>query len=414
MGPSSPLPLEGPAMLPRSALRNVLLLAFCQALALSCQSLSMAASSLVGQRLADDVALTTLPLGLQYFGTMAATMPASLLMKKIGRRPGLSIGTLFGMASGALTTTGVLIEHFWVFSAGTFCLGVFAGHVFFYRFAAADAVAPEQRSRVISYVLAGGLAAAFIGPEIAKRARELIGDAEFAGAYAFIIALAFLSLILLQFIRIPRPSEAETRSGGRPLATLLRNPSLPVAILAGMVGYGAMNMIMVATPLATIAYGHGFDSAALVIQWHIVGMYLPAFFTGTLIHRLGVFPILVLGALIILACVAVNLMGTSIYHIFSALVLLGFGWNFLYVGGSTLLTTTYRPEEKAKIQGLNDFSIAGTMTLSAFTTGAVFQSLGWQAVNLLVVGPLLFVVVLAIWLSLRQARRPQEGLPPGL
>ena len=329
-------------------IKNVVLLALCQALAMSCMSLSMTSSALVGQSLAPDPSLVTIPLALQYVGTLIATMPASFSMKRFGRRIGLSLGAGLGLLSGLIAAAGIYIDSFWIFAAGSLILGFFNGHVLFYRFAAADTASEAFRSRAISLVLAGGLLAAFIGPELAKQTRDLFEPALFAGGYASVSVLSLLSIVLLQFIRIPRPARSEARSGGRPIGTILRQPAAIVAIFCGMVGYGAMNIIMVSTPMAMVANHHPFESAALVIQWHLVGMYLPSFFTGSIIHRIGVIPVLAGGALLILAAIGVNLSGIQLPQFLSALVLLGVGWNFLYIGGSTLLTECYSPRGKSQ------------------------------------------------------------------
>ena len=247
-------------------IRNVVLLALCQALAMGCMSLSMTVSALVGQRLAIDPAIATIPLSLQYVGTLVATMPASLFMNRFGRRAGFSVGALLGMAGGGCAVLGILTESFLLFALGSLLLGLFNGHVLFYRFAAADTASEAFRSRAISLVLAGGLLAAFIGPELAKRTRDLFEGGSFAGGYAAIVGLSLLSLAVLQFIRIPRPA-AERRAGSaRPIGEIARQPALIVAVACGMVGYGAMNLIMVSTPPAMVAHAHAFESAALAVS----------------------------------------------------------------------------------------------------------------------------------------------------
>ena len=273
-------------------IKNVVLLALCQALAMSCMSLSMTSSALVGQALSSDPGLVTIPLALQYVGTLIATMPASFSMKRFGRRVGLSLGAGLGLLAGLIAAAGICIESFWVFALGSLILGFFNGHVLFYRFAAADTASEGFRSRAILAGLGRRPVAAFIGPELAKQTRDLFEPALFAGGYASVSVLSLLSIMLLQFIRIPRPAQSAARGGGRPISTILRQPSAIVAIACGMVGYGAMNIIMVSTPMAMVANHHPFESAAMVIQWHLVGMYLPSFFTGSVIHRIGVMPVL--------------------------------------------------------------------------------------------------------------------------
>ncbi len=380
-----------------------MLLAICQALAMSCLSLIMTVSALVGKELAPEPALATFPLALQFVGTMLAIVPASLFMKRYGRRAGFSLGAAFAIAGGGLSCWAIFESSFALFSVGSLSMGAFAAHAAFYRFAAADTASETFKSRAISLVLAGGLVAAFLGPELAKQSRELFAPALFAGGYFTVSLLGICSLALLQFIAIPRPSREEYRQSGRPLAVLLRQPAMLVAVLCAMVGYGSMNLVMVATPLAMVAHAHPFEAAAFVIQWHVVGMYAPSFFTGHLIDRFGVVPVLAAGALALFGCVAVNLSGAGLIQFWSALVLLGLGWNFLFVGGTTLLTETYRPAEKAKVQALNDFLVFGTTSVTAFTSGALLNRFGWEGVNLGIVVPLCLTLGAVLWLGRRRA-----------
>jgi MFS family permease len=397
--------------MPRArTIKNILLLSICQALALSCLSLVMTVSALVGNSLAPEPSLATFPLALQFVGVMVTTLPASLFMQRFGRRTGFSLGALFGLCAGAISCWAIFQESFYLFCLGSFLTGSFAAHAAYYRFAAADTASDAAKSRAISLVLAGGLVAAFLGPELAKQTRDLFAPVMFAGGYLAVAFLAVASLVVLQFIDIPRPDRREFSSSGRSFSELLRQPALIVSMLCAMVGYGAMNLVMVSTPLAMVSHAHAFESAAMVIQWHVVGMYAPSFFTGHLIDRFGAVPILGLGALLILACVGVNLSGVGVVQFWSALVLLGLGWNFLFVGGTTLLTNTYRPEEKAKVQGLNDFLVFSTTAFTAFTSGALFNHFGWTAVNLAVVVPLCLTLIAIVWLARQPA--PVTALSP--
>jgi len=383
----------------RDTRRNLFVLLVCQALGMSCLSLSMTITALVGDMLAPDPSLATVPLALQFVGTMAATIPASLFMGRHGRRLGFSLGAVLGVVAGVVCAWAVFQADFFLFSVGSMCLGFFAAHVAYYRFAAADAASSAYRSRAVSWVLAGGLVAAFLGPELAKHTRDLFEPILFAGGYFAIACLAFASLVLLQFLTIPAPRLEERRSKGRPLRQVASQPGLVIAVFCAMVAYGAMNLVMVSTPLAMIACAHPFEAAAMVIQWHVVGMYAPSFFTGNLIHRFGVLPVIAAGALLIIACVIVNLSGIEVAQFFSALVLLGLGWNFMYVGGTTLLTECYLPEEKAKVQALNDFLVFGTTVVTAFSSGYLFNNFGWSAVNLGVLLPVALALAAVIWLA---------------
>jgi MFS family permease len=383
--------------------RNVFLLALCQALGMSCGALIISVTALVGSALAANKALATLPLALQMAGVMATTAPASLLMGRIGRRAGFSLGAAFGIAGGGLSAWAIASGSFALFCLASILVGTFIAHIHYYRFAAADTASEAFRSRAISLVLAGGLIAAFLGPELAKWSRDLVPGTLYAGAYLCIAALAGLSLVILQLIEIPRPRREERGRSGRPLWQIAGRPTFLVAALCGMVGYGAMNLVMTVTPLAAVAASHTFSTAALVIQLHIVGMYAPSFFTGHLIHRFGVLPILGLGAILMLGTVVVSLSGLGVTQFWIALVLLGLGWNFLFVGGSALLTETYEPGERAKAQGLNEFLVFGTVTVTALSSGALFHAFGWSAVNLGIVAPLLIVLTALLWLARRRA-----------
>jgi MFS family permease len=382
--------------------KNVILLASCQALGMSSSALIITVTALVGYELAPHKVFATLPLALQFLAMMSSAAPASFFMWRFGRRAGFSLGAVLGCIAGGLGLQAIIAESFILFCVSSIVFGAFSAHVQFYRFAAADTASDAFRSRAISLVLAGGLLAAFLGPELAKWSRDLLAPALYAGGYLCIAGLALTSLVLLQFIEIPRPDAAERRNRGRPLWAIARQPAFAFAVLCAMVCYGAMNLVMTATPLAVVAHNHTFDAAALVIQWHVVGMYAPSFFTGHLIHRFGIVPMLALGAVLVLGCVAVNLAGTEVVHFWFALVLLGLGWNFLFVGGTTLLTECYRPEERAKAQALNEFLVFGTVTCTALLSGALYHALGWQAVNLGVIAPLVLVLCAVLWLGRRR------------
>jgi MFS family permease len=382
--------------------RNVIVLALCQALMMIGSSTLIAEAALVGHMLAPDKILATLPLALQQLGAMSATFPASFLVKRIGRRGGFTVGTLFGITGTVIATFAVLTGSFWLFCAGTALNGVYNGFGLFYRFAAADGVAPNWRGKAISYVLAGGLIAAFVGPETAKLTKDLFAPIEFAGSFAALIGVAFLALLAVQLIDIAPPSAAERREPGRPLAQIASQPTFIVAALTSMVSWSSMTFLMTATPLAMIACGHGFDSAAFVIQWHIIAMYAPSFFTGHIINRLGVINIILLGAALEAAAAAANLSGLAVVHFWAGLVLLGLGWNFMFVGASTLLTETYRPAERAKAQATHDFLMFGLVMLAALSSGAMQHLFGWATLNVGVLPFIGLVVIATLWLRRRR------------
>lgn len=378
--------------------RNIVLLACCQALMMTGTSLTMTVSALVGHTLAADKSMATMPIALQFFATMLTTIPASMLMKRIGRRGGFTVGVLIGMVGAATSAYGVWSQDFWVFVAGGLPLGIFNGFGQFYRFAAADNAVPAERARAISYVLTGGVVAAIAGPELARWSKDWLAPVFFAGCFVSILGLQLAALVLMRFLDIPRLSAAERRQSGRPIAVIARNPAFVIAVFSGMVGYGAMNWVMVATPLAMLACGHSFDATKLVMQVHVLGMFVPSFFTGHLIKRFGVLEVMLAGTLLLLATVAINAAGATTLHFQSALLLLGVGWNFLYVGASTLLTEIAEPADRNKIQATNDFLVFGLVSLTAYTSGALHEWFGWQAANLGVLPAVLLVMIAALWL----------------
>lgn len=382
----------------RRSKRNVFVLAACQALMMSCNALLIAISALVGAALAPEKWLATVPLGLQFLATMLCTLPASLLMRSIGRRAGFILGTVAGLAGSVVSTYAVLTHSFAWLCAGAFLFGVFNAFAQYYRFAAADTATPEFRSRAISLVLAGGVVAAFAGPNLASATRELAAM-PFAGSYASLLVLFAASALLLVGLRIPRAVATE-RGASRPMAVIARQPAFLAAVIGATVAYTSMNLLMTATPLAMDHAGHSFDDTALVIEWHVLGMFAPAFLTGHLINRFGVTNIMLVGVALLGTCVSVNLFGGSVAHFWLALLLLGMGWNFLFVGATTLLTETYTLAEKAKVQGVNDLLIFGTVALSATTSGMLHHALGWQAMNLGVV-PLLVLCLFVVHVARR-------------
>jgi len=343
-----------------------------------------------------------MPLALLFLAQMATTIPASFYMAKVGRRLGFMTSSLFGLTGAAIMTGAVVTANFNLFCMGTALVGVFNGFGQYYRFTAAEVVPEDYRSRAISYVLVGGVIAAFAGPNLANWSRHLL-SAEFAGSYACLIGLYLLALGFASLLQIPKPAVVARSTSGRPLNVIASQPAYLVAVASALVGYGVMNFIMVATPLAMHGHAHAFSDTAFVIQWHILGMFVPSFFTGDLIRRFGTANIMQTGIVLLGLCVLINFSGTTVTHFWSALVLLGLGWNFLFVGATTLLTQTYAPEEKAKAQALNDFIVFGTVTLTSFSSGAVLHALGWQTINLAVI-PFLVLVAVAN-LRLRSTRR---------
>ena len=361
----------------------------------------LTSSAIIGLALAGNKSLTTLPLALLFLAQMATTIPASLYMAKVGRRLGFMTSALFGFTGAAVATFGVFKADFIVFCFGTALIGIFNGFGQYYRFTAAEVVPDDYRSRAISYVLVGGLIAAFAGPNLANWSRHSISP-EFAGSYAALIGLYLFAFGFAALMRIPRPTAASSSQGGRALIKIARQPAYIVAVVSALVAYGVMNFIMIATPLAMQSHAHAFADTAFVIQWHIFGMFVPSFFTGHLIRKFGTNNIMLSGIVLLGLCVGINFTGITVIHFWSALLLLGLGWNFLFVGATTLLTETYSPDEKAKAQALNDFIVFGTVTITSFSSGAVQHALGWQTVNLAVIPFLVLVTAANLWLRSKQ------------
>ena len=385
-------------------LKNIWLLSGLQALMMSGNTLLITTSALVGFELASDKSLATLPLAMQFLATMLVTIPASLLMKRIGRRAGFSLAALFGLSGAVLLSVAVIDHSFWLFVAGAVLIGGFNGFGVYYRFAAVDVASEDYKSRAVSYVLAGGVIAAVVGPNLANWTRDW-SVVPFAGSFMALIGVYALTLLGLMFLRVPHAREEASAAPARPLVEIMKQPVFIVALLGAMLGYGIMSFIMTATPLSMKHFMHPFSDTAFVIQWHVLGMYAPSFFTGQLIHRFGVLRVMMAGVVLNLVCVFSNLAGTELLHYWLALFALGVGWNFLFVGGTTLLTDSYRPEEKAKVQAINDFLVFTTVTLSSASAGVLQYRFGWEVVNLGVL-PLLMVILGAlVWLTMLR-RKP--------
>jgi MFS family permease len=384
--------------------RNVGLLAACQAMLFTNNSTLIAINGLAGFALAPHKGLATLPITCWVLGGAIATMPASLHMKRVGRRRGLTSGTLWGIVGALICAGAIWMQSFWLLCFGTLVWGVYNAYGQYYRFAAADAASPDFKASAISLVLAGGLVGGILGPSISNFTVGMLTP-KFMGAYLTLIAFALVTMALLQFIRIPDPTAMEQAASGRPLAQIAAQPKFIVAVLSGALGYGVMNFLMTSTPIAMQVCGHPYGDAAFVISSHVVGMFAPSFFTGALIKRFGVLPVMISGAALNLVTIGIALAGISVAHFWWSLVLLGVGWNFLYIGGTTLLTETYRPEERAKAQGTNDQVIFLMMVLSSFSSGLTVTSAGWERVNLFAL-PLVAVVAIALgWFAMRERAR---------
>jgi MFS family permease len=384
--------------------RTVLMLAICQALSMTGASIVGTTGAIVGNMLTPDKALSTLPIAVQMTGLMTATIPAALLMARIGRRPGFWIGASLGVTGAMIATLAIFRADFVLFCVGTYFIGIHNGVVQQYRFAAAEVADDAFRSKAISLVLAGGVVSALFGPETAKWSRDLFAPALFAGCYAMIVGLCVAAAILIYFVDLPKPAPPVFGRRGRPLAGIAAQPVFIAAAAAAMVGYGVMSLVMTATPIAMLDCGHEFTAAAFVIQWHSLGMYAPSFVTGHLITRFGLIRILLTGAALLLACCLINLAGLGTINFWAANVVLGIGWNFLFIGATTLLTRAYTGEEKAKVQALNDFLVFGTVALSSFASGALLNGVGWGVVQIAIMPFVAAAAGAVLWLRTRRGR----------
>ena len=388
--------------------REILLLAACQALLLTNAAGLISMSALIGFELTDVKTLASLGATTYVVGSALATMPASLWMARVGRRTAFMTGAAINIGGCALGAVAMVLQSFPLFCVATAVIGVYNAIGLQYRFAAAEVARPAERAKAISLVLAGGVVGGFLGPETTRWGRDLFAI-PFAGSFVLLALWAVLALALQSQVRLPLPGAEEKRGGGRPLAVIARQPTFVVAVLSAALGYGVMNLLMVATPLAMSFCSHPYGAAAMVISWHVVGMFAPGFFTGHLIKRFGVLPVIATGAMLMVACIAVALAGDSIAHFVIALVVLGVGWNLMYTGGTTLLTETYAPAEKARVQGANDFVVFATMGVSSLASGALVSAAGWERMNVGVL-PLLVVVLAAVawlgWLRRGAAPRP--------
>ena len=381
--------------------KNVALLAGCQALLFTNNVTLISLAALAGFSLADNKALATLPATAYVVGAALTTLPASFFMKRFGRQTGFQVGTSMGIVGAGVCCFALWLHSFWLLCAGVLVLGVYNAFGQYYRFAAADAVGYDFKAKAISLVMAGGLVGGIIGPEMSKHTRDMFA-VPFLGAYASLIVFCLITMVLLAFIRIPQPSVAERHEPVRPLAQIMAQPAFIVAVTGSALGYGVMSLLMTVTPLAMGLCGHAYSSAALVIEWHVIGMFAPSFFTGSLIRRFGVLSVMLAGVVLEALCVGVALSGVLVANFWWALVLLGVGWNFLYVGGTTLLTECYRPSEKAKAQGTHDFLVFLTSAMSSFSSGLLMNRNGWEMLNYAAL-PVLAVIGAAItWLALRR------------
>lgn len=382
---------------------NVVRLAIGQALAGANSTVIYATGAVVGDMLAPTKALATLPISIFVVGMAACTLPAGMIAQRHGRRAAFMIGTGCGVLGGLIGTLAVLRASFWLFCVATFFGGVYAAVVLSFRFAAADCATPERRPRALSAVMAGGVFAGVIGPQLVTYTMDLWQPYLFAATYLGQAAVAAISLLVLAGVRLPAPTAADVGKG-RPLGIIARQPRFMGAVVCGVVSYLLMNFLMTAAPLAMKFCNLPQQSANLGLQWHVIAMYGPSFWTGRLITRFGASKVVAAGLLLTAAASTVGLLGIEVAHFWATLILLGVGWNFGFVGASAMVLECHRPEEKARVQSLNDFVVFGTMTFGSFLSGGLLSAYGWDTVLWLSFPPLLLAVAALFVASPRRSR----------
>ena len=382
------------------ARRNAMVLAVAQALAGGNSTVIVSTASIVGAVLAPDKGLATLPVTAMVMGMWLGTLPVGVLARRFGRRFALQTGSAFGVLSGLISYAAVMNGQFWLLLIGTFCGGLYAAAHQSYRFAAADTASESYRPKVVSWVLAGGVFAAVIGPQLVIFTKDLLSPHLFAASYLGQSACALAAAAVLQFIRVP-PVAVARHDNARPLGQIIRAPRFIVAVACGMASYGMMNMLMTSAPLAMVGCGHSVTDAALGIQWHVLAMYAPSFVTGSLIARFGIERVTGVGLALIAVSAVVGIAGVTVTHFWTNLVLLGLGWNLAFIGATTMVTQCHRPQERNKVQSFNDFLIFGSMALTSFSSGQLLDKFGWATINE-VIFPTIFVTgALLLWLALR-------------
>jgi predicted MFS family arabinose efflux permease len=398
-------PIERAALDDRLARRNAIVLAVAQALAGGNNTVIVASASILGAMLAPDKGLATLPITGMVFGMWFGALPIGALARRYGRRFALQCGSFFGILSGLISFSAAMQGNFWLLILGTFCGGLYAAAHMSYRFAAADTASEAYRPKVVSWVLAGGIFAAVIGPQIVILTKDLLAPHLFAASYLGQSACALLAALVLQFVKSP-PLAAKAVVETRPLGAIVLTPRFLVAAACGVASYATMNLMMTSAPLAMVGCGHSVTDATLGIQWHVLAMYSPSFITGTLIVRFGVGRITAFGLALIAGAAIVGLSGITVSHFWAALVLLGFGWNFAFIGATTMVTYCHRPDERTRVQSFNDFLIFGSMAVSSFSSGQLLERVGWAAVNDVVLPTVIVAGAMLAWLERRERESP--------
>jgi MFS family permease len=389
----------------RLAKRNALVLAIGQALAGANNTVIVVTGGILGSMMAPDKSLATLPISLMVCGMAAGSLPVGMLARRYGRRVAYQIGAVMGTIAGLIGYVAITHGSFWLYLLATFCGGLYASSHMSYRFAAADTASPAFKPKAVAWVMAGGLFAAFIGPQLVIYTKDLVPPHLFAASYLGQASVAAIAFVLLALVRVPPQHATRVVEGGRRLVEIARQPRFIVAATCGTASYALMNLMMTSAPLAMVDCGLSVSDATLGIQWHVFSMYAPSFFTGSLILRFGVTRIVALGLALLFLSAVVGFSGMTVTHFWTALVLLGIGWNFTLVGATTMVTETHRPEERNKVQAFNDFCIFGTMAVGSFISGGMLAHFGWFLVNVVMFPVVVVAGGMLLWLALRDRLR---------
>ena len=379
----------------RTTRSNVLRLATAQALAGANAAVIFATGAIIGSTLAPDPAWATVPISVFVVGMALGTLPAGLIARRHGRRAAFMAGGTAGMMAGLIGAWALMAGSFWLYCVATLCAGMYASVVQSFRFAAADGVDPAVRPRALSWVMAGGVFAGVIGPQLVTYTMDLRPDALFAASYLAQALVAVVAMLVLSGVKLPRPAANAVR--GRPLGEIVRRRGFIIAALCGVVSYSLMNLVMTSAPLAMKLCGLPLTASNTALQWHVVAMYGPSFFTGSLITRFGAPRVVAAGLTLLSAAAAVGLAGITVPHFTVGLILLGLGWNFGFVGASAMVLDTHGPEERTRVQSFNDFLVFGTMAVGSFSSGQLLQVWGWGAVNWVVFPPVALVLAVLVF-----------------
>jgi MFS family permease len=388
------------------AKRNALVLATGQALAGANNTVIVATGSILGSMLAPDKSLATLPISVMVVGIWAGTLPLGFLAKRYGRRTAYVSGSVCGAVAGLIGYAAILQANFWLYLVATFFGGLYAASHMSYRFGAADTASAGFKPKAVSWVMAGGLFAGILGPQLVIFTKDLMPPYLFAVSYIGQAAFAIAAgLIILVFFRAPGLAHFGSAKAGRPISEIARQPRFIVAVVCGVASYALMNLMMTSAPLAMFDCGHSVTDASLGIQWHVLAMYAPSFFTGSLILRFGVYRIVFSGLFLLALSAVVGLAGITVAHFWTALILLGVGWNFAFVGATTMVTECYRPEERNKVQAFNDFLIFGSMAIGSFISGSMLAHYGWALVNIVMFPVVAIAAAMLAWQALQTRAR---------